>query len=54
MANILAHLEYSGVEDDHDEAGEVEWGERGPDDEVRVVEGAHELATPVERMLKGR
>ena len=49
------HLEYSGVEDDHDEAWEVEGGERGPDDKVGVVEGAYELATPVERMLlKGR
>ena len=35
-------LEYPGVEDYHDEAGDVEGAERGVDDEVRVVEGADE------------
>ena len=32
--------EYPGVEDDHDEAGDVEAAEGGVDDEVRVVEHA--------------
>ena len=35
-------LEYPGVEDYHDEAGDVEGPEAGPDDKVRVVEGADE------------
>ena len=35
-------LEYPGVEDDHDEAGDVEGAKAGPDDKVRVVEGADE------------
>ena len=35
-------LEYPGVEDYHDEAGDVEGAEGGVDDEVRVVEGADE------------
>ena len=34
------HLEYPGVEDDHDQAGDVEWSERRVEDEVRVVEHA--------------
>ena len=34
------YLEYPVVESDHDEAGDVEGAQAGPDDEVRVVEGA--------------
>ena len=32
------HLEYAGVENNHDQAGDVEWAKRGVDDELRVVE----------------
>ena len=35
-----ADPEYPGVEDDHDEAGDVEAAEGGVDDEVRIVEHA--------------
>ena len=34
----VGHLEYAGVEDDHDETGDVEGTEGGVDDELRVVE----------------
>jgi len=37
------HLEDSGVEEDHDEAGYVEGPQAGPDDEVGVVEGANDV-----------
>ena len=37
---MAPHPEYSRVEDDHDDAGDVEGSERGVDDEVRVVEPA--------------
>ena len=42
MSTVTAYsyLEYSGVEDYHDQAGDVEGAEGGVDDEVRVVEGA--------------
>ena len=36
-------LEYPGVEDYHDEAGDVEGAETGPDDEVRVIKRAYDL-----------
>ena len=32
------HLEYAGVEDDHDETGDVEGTEGGVDDELGIVE----------------
>ena len=44
-------LEYPGVEDYHDEAGDVEGSERGVDDEVRVVEGADERLCLVQSWL---
>ncbi len=40
----MTHCEYPGVQVDHDDAGDVEGAQGGPDDEVRVVEGADELA----------
>ena len=44
-------LEYPGVEDYHDEAGDVEGAERGVDDEVRVVEGADERLCLIQSWL---
>ena len=38
----MEYLEYPEVEDDHDQAGDVEGPDTGPNDEVRVVEGADE------------
>ena len=40
LLQLLLHLEYPGVEHYHHQAGDVEGAQAGPDDEVRVVEGA--------------
>ena len=39
---LVEYLEYPEVEDDHDQAGDVEGPDTGPNDEVRIVEGADE------------
>ena len=44
LLQLQLHLEYPGVEHYHHQAGDVEGAQAGPDDEVGVVEGAHELA----------
>ena len=57
----VGHLEYAGVEDDHDETGDVEGAEGGVDDELRVVETtevhlyhSHLIkATIMSRMMRG-
>ena len=43
MIDWAVYFEYPVVERDHDEAGDVEGAQTGPDDEVRVVEGADDL-----------
>ena len=40
LLQLQLHLEYPGVEHYHHQAGDVEGAQAGPDDEVRVVEGA--------------
>ena len=40
--SCCVYLENPVVERDHHQAGDVEGAEAGPDDEVRVVEGADE------------
>ena len=39
---LVEYLEYPEVEDYHDQAGDVEGPDTGPNDEVRIVEGADE------------
>ena len=39
---VISNLEYPGVEDYHDQAGDVEGSQRRVDNEVRVVEGAED------------
>ena len=46
----ITHHEDPRVEIDHDAAGDVERPDRGPDDEVGVVERAHKLVVVVGRI----
>lgn len=49
IGSEVTYLEDSDVEDDHHTAREVEGGQGRPNDEVGIVEGAHELPTPMGR-----